>query len=323
MSGQLQVPQTSYLHIPAAYAAHLGGLRWSGPGDAVEHEDGTTFALTHEIALFLEGFVASRRLIHFGFVLHLLHLLGQGKHSVSTQVLPLRRAFQDTGRSLRNAGALCAELCRSVPPVAEPIDLDFSSRLWVTNSSLMSLLCAASEAGAFENVAEAPPLDPLAFEGRVLTALANYSTEELHHWFRHGCGPVKKRSEAIAQALDTVRPRTLGSVLAELSRRRRLAGAVPLVSQMVSALAVPPRKLTPPNLPLGGYADVTTRGQPEQLLPSQFALDDLEFVRRFAGNELLFFRREEPQVQLREELVLLLDQGVRTWGDVRLVLSAA
>src|SRR5262249_46564648 len=40
-------------------------------------------------------------------------------------------------------------------------------------------------------------------------------------------------------------------------------------------------------------------------------------------NELLYFRREEPQAQTREELVVLLDQGVRTWGDVRLVLTAA
>src|SRR5262249_9229873 len=76
-------------------------------------------------------------------------------------------------------------------------------------------------------------------------------------------------------------------------------------------------------LPIGGYADVTTRGLPEQLLPSQFAVEDLEFVRRFAQNELLYFRREEPTSQIREELLLLLDQGVRCCGVVRLLLSAA
>src|SRR5205823_4691807 len=56
---------------------------------------------------------------------------------------------------------------------------------------------------------------------------------------------------------------------------------------------------------------------------SQFALDDLEFVRRYAEKELLYFRREEPHARTEEELIVLLDQGVRTWGDVRLVLSAA
>src|SRR5262249_11813381 len=33
--------------------------------------------------------------------------------------------------------------------------------------------------------------------------------------------------------------------------------------------------------------------------------------------------REEPHAKTREDLVVLLDQGVRTWGDVRLVLAAA
>jgi hypothetical protein len=52
-------------------------------------------------------------------------------------------------------------------------------------------------------------------------------------------------------------------------------------------------------------------------------MDEIEFLRRFAQNELLYFRREEPETQVREQLVILLDQGVRTWGVVRLILSAA
>ncbi len=86
---------------------------------------------------------------------------------------------------------------------------------------------------------------------------------------------------------------------------------------------MPPRRLDHSELPVGGYADVTTRGQPERLLPSQFAVDGLEFVRRFAEKELLYFRREEPFDSTREELVVLLDQGVRTWGGVRLALAGA
>ena len=62
---------------------------------------------------------------------------------------------------------------------------------------------------------------------------------------------------------------------------------------------------------------------PEQILPIQFALDDEEFLRRFAERELLYFHREEPRQPTTEEIVLLLDQGVRTWGDVRLVLAGA
>src|SRR5262249_14909615 len=125
------------------------------------------------------------------------------------------------------------------------------------------------------------------------------------------------------RAVPPGQPRTLRRILAHLVQQRRLAGAVPFVAQMVSALALPPRRLADRELPMGGYADVATRGHPEQLLPSQFAVDDLEFVRRFAEKELLYCRREEPHTRVDEELVLLLDQGVRTWGEVRLVLGAA
>src|SRR5262249_56767605 len=118
------------------------------------------------------------------------------------------------------------------------------------------------------------------------------------------------------------KPHAVAGALANLAQRERFAGAVPFVSQLVSALALPPRQLAHRELPVGGYADVATRGHPEQILPSQFALDDLEFLRRFAEHELLFFRREEPHNQTREDLVVLLDQGVRTWGDVRLLLTA-
>src|SRR5207253_6964181 len=83
------------------------------------------------------------------------------------------------------------------------------------------------------------------------------------------------------------------------------------------------RRLAREEIPVGGYADVATHGQVEQILPSQFALDDLEFVRRYAERELLYFRREEPNQRTKQEMVVVLDQGVRTWGEVRLLLSAA
>ena len=54
---------------------------------------------------------------------------------------------------------------------------------------------------------------------------------------------------------------------------------------------------------MGGYADVTTNGPPDRLLPSQFALDEWDFLRRYADHELLYFRREEPHTRTRHELV--------------------
>ena len=48
----------------------------------------------------------------------------------------------------------------------------------------------------------------------------------------------------------------------------------------------------------------------------QFALEPMEFLRRLAEHEMLYFRREEPHERVSEDLVVLLDQGVRTWGPV-------
>lgn len=304
-----------YYHVlPEEYCRHLGGLRWSPNHDAVETEDGRTFALVSEIGLFLEGFAASRRLIHFGFVLHLLHLLGKGQAPHPARAEWLFCTFHETGRPLRNAGAFFAELCRHVPAVADPFR--FNANEWLVQSSILWFYRVPAEE-------EVPPLSPAAFEDHVLRRLEAYQPKELKYWLRHGRGPIKESGEKIVREVVAVPPRALTDVLAELTQRERLAGAVPYVSRLVGALALPPRRLARNELPMGGYSDVATRGLPEQILPSQLALDDLEFLRRFAANELLFYRREEPHAQTKEELLLLLDQGVRTWGDVRLVLAAA
>jgi hypothetical protein len=161
------------------------------------------------------------------------------------------------------------------------------------------------------------------FHDRVAARLRALTDFEVRHWLRNGIGPQDLPAEEIADEL-TRKPPSIGEFLdAALKDRARLRAAVPLVRRFVSALSLPPRRHTPPRLPIGGYADVTTRGDPERLLPSQFALDPDEFVRRFAEHELLFFRREDPHERKREHLALVVDQGVLTWGPVRLALGAA
>ena len=138
-----------------------------------------------------------------------------------------------------------------------------------------------------------------------------------------GSATAEGRSARRARRSRGDRRRACSATLADLERRPRLAGAAPLIAPLAGALALPPRRLAQAEQPTGGYADVTTRGLPEQILPGQFALDPEEFLRRFAERELLYFHREEPHAPTAEELVIVVDQGVRTWGDVRLVLAAA
>jgi hypothetical protein len=311
-----------YLLIPRDYCQLLAGLRWSYTGEAVEYENGNTFVFGAEIAKFLEGFTSLRPLIPFPYVLHLFHLLGYGRSEPPCEALELRKTFRYFGKPLRNAGALCAVLCRYIPALADSVDVkEICHRL--SCSALMPVLYLGRLVEDPDGNAETPPLKSAVFEARVLTVLAALTPQELSHWLRHGCGPVPDKGESIAREVLAMKPRTLDGILATLAQTPRLTGAIPFVSQLVSALALPPRKLVEHELPMGGYADVATRGDPERILPSQFAMDELEFVRRYAENELLYFRREEPHTQTREQLVVLLDQGVRTWGIVRLLLGAA
>ncbi len=197
----------------------------------------------------------------------------------------------------------------------------------------MALVCARLREKAFPvhwftgtlngiaNAGEEPPHTLIEFEQHVRAGLMQLSDDELQAWLISGRGKVTCAGEALADKQPPPQPG--GSVLEELLKRPRLAGAAGYMPQMVLALAVPPRRQTPETLAVGGYADVITHGNLERLLPSQHALDDLEFIRRFTENELLFFKREEPPAHARQEIVVVLDQGVRTWGDVRLVLTAA
>lgn len=307
-----------YLQIPADYFTRMGfGLRWSANGEAVEFDDGRTFAFSAEALGFVEGFASRRPLIHFGYVLQLLWMLRRNWITPGEpgEVHRLHAAFCATAKPCRNAGAFFATACADLPAVADPPSAkDVEVRL------TLGRLFASPDSNA--GAGERPPLGPAAFEAKVLHATAAFDNEALWHWFRHGRGPLRQEAAAVAEAVRR-RPQSLAGALDDTARGRRLAGAVPFVEQLAGALALPPRRLARPEMPLGGYADVTTRGGPEQILPGQFALDGLEFVRRYAERELLYYRREEPHERTREELVVLLDQGVRTWGSVRLVLAAA
>jgi hypothetical protein len=308
-----------YLRLPGAYCDFLGGLRWSAEDDVLEFRDGTHFAFTEQVALLLEGFASGGRLVHIGFILHLLDALSHADSSRGKLGKYLGAAFADTGRQLRNAGAFCAFLCQGIPEVVGEVEV--RQVLECLRDPARRLRRDSTPAHDVFYLSELPPLDPGVFENEILARLNTVTLEELHFWMRHGRGPLGKAGKELAQVLPP--PRTLAGALAALLERPRLAGARPFVTQLVSALALPPRRRSQPEMPLGGYADVTTSGQPHRLLLSQFALDELDFLRRFADHELLYFRREEPHSHTRHELVVLLDQGVRTWGDVRLVLGAA
>jgi hypothetical protein len=298
--------------IPTGYGTDLGGLWWSSNRDAIERRDGTTLAVVDEVCAVLQGALAKTPVPPFAFVLHLLHLMKRGGPGADH----LRAAFEATRGAAargRNAGALIAELCRPLPHAA--------GGLTGAEVGLALRYLRLAEPECPPDRVEEPSLTRAEFERRVTERLVRFDHTTLVHWFAHGCGPSGAGAR-LSKPVESL-PERVARLLTHARRRERLVGAAALVSALDAALALPPRGHPPEALPVGGYCDVTTRGDPGRLLPGQFALDPDEFVRRFAANELLYFQREEPHAAVRPERVIVLDQGVRTWGSVRLALTAA
>jgi len=316
-------PYLEYLAILPPDVEWLGGLYWSESGDAMLFRDGRTFAMTGQMVVFLEGFASQRSLLPFSQMLVLMRLLGFGGDSAdsSEHDLPpvLIAQFRKAGYPIRNASAFCGVLCQSLTPSRRiPRGGAQSLVRWLRESPSLSCLRIG-----LTTAPEVPERDHSAFVKLFLERWDTIAPEVREHWLKHGHAPVEQEAEVIADEVKTKPPTLSESIDERMKQSDRLRDGVPHVDTFVSALSLPPRRLEDPDLPLGGYADITTRGQPDQILPSQFALDGLEFVRRFANHELLYFRKEEPHNPQSEQLVVLLDQGVRTWGVVRLALSAA
>ncbi|MCB9895978.1 MAG: hypothetical protein H6839_16210 [Planctomycetes bacterium] len=304
--------ELNWLQIPHPYVAQLGGLQWSPACDAITDDEGNTLLLSHSLAQFIEG-AGANGLVHFAFVLHFLKRLLTADEATGYE--QLRKAWAAQSGNLRNAGALFAELTRALPRV--PAELN--QRQLCTQLRQQTGLAQIHH---LSRCATTPPLSPEGFEQHLVRMLAGLSAEDLRHWLRHGRGP---RPDGDLPPIDLLPPpaRTTGGFLDEALKRKRLAGVAPFVDQMISALTLPPRRVLHSELPVGGYSSVTNRGHPDQILPGEFAVDELEFLRRYAENELLYWRREEPQSQVREDMIVLCDQGVRTWGEPRLALTAA
>src|SRR5262249_30691051 len=158
-----------------------------------------------EIARFLEGLLSGEGShLAFGFVLHLLYLIGLGSRAKApgadavppaTRIAERFRALgnQAVGARLRNAGALCGWLCREIPGVAAPPDLAEVLALlngggWVPQY-VTEMVAAHPMLGTID-YAEQPGLEAGEFEARFLRALEALSDEEIQHWLKHGRGPV-------------------------------------------------------------------------------------------------------------------------------------
>src|SRR5262249_41934196 len=145
--------------------------------------------------------------------------------------------FRALGCPLRNCGAFCGWLCRSLPRCAAPPDLASVCEILTGGNWVPQIVLSHPMLGAMDQ-AEEPALEPEEFEGWSRAALEGSPAEEIRHWLRHGCGPAGEPLERLVP----VRPRATAQTIAELESRPRLAGIGRLVSRLEGALCLPPRR---------------------------------------------------------------------------------
>ena len=126
-----------------------------------------------------------------------------------------------------------------------------------------------------------------------------------------------------AAAPNPTTPAPANSLLEQLADDPRTAGLARLARQLQASLHVPARSEAAGELPLGGVADLSTRGSLDRLLLSELAHDDLTLLARLANHEALYWRREEPPRPAAPTQVLLLDTTLRLWGTPRVFGLAA
>jgi len=149
-------------------------------------------------------------------------------------------------------------------------------------------------------------------------AFAELTRESLEMRLRTGLDAVPRPVPLPLPAAVRVR-----QVLAELRADAEHAGLARLVRDFMAAIQLPRRLAEQDEMPVGGFADITNRGNPNRLLLSELAHDDLTLAVRIAMNEALYLRREPPAKQPPSTLAVLLDSGVRQWGVPRVLATAA
>jgi hypothetical protein len=112
-------------------------------------------------------------------------------------------------------------------------------------------------------------------------------------------------------------------LLRQLLSDPKTEGVARLTQRLVAALHITMHTAAVGNLPLGGYADISTRGDFDRLLLSELAYDDALLTARLVNNEALYLRREEPPDQVQRQRIILLDTTLPMWGLPRVFAVAA
>lgn len=89
-----------------------------------------------------------------------------------------------------------------------------------------------------------------------------------------------------------------------------------------SLISLPRKPSEPDDLQIGGVSDISNRGNPERLLMTELAADPDLLIARIANGQALYLRRESPPKPRPHIRDILIENGIRCWGEQRLTILA-
>ncbi len=119
---------------------------------------------------------------------------------------------------------------------------------------------------------------------------------------------------------DTPAPKT--DLVDELLQSYKTFAVGSLIRWLWSGLNIPVHSTLPSQQPLGGFSDLTNKGDFDKLLVSEFAYDDLLFLSRLANNEALYIHREVPPTHNNLQRLILIDATLKNWGNPKAIAFA-
>ncbi len=319
--------------------------RWADQGDVLAWRDGTTVAFRGEVISILESLVP-HGWPPFGALVWVLaacrgklpaqvggsvpfYALGESDPPDSPQLnfgdlgARLRHMHSVVETGLETIAGLPAELRSSPKAKAVLVEMVFG-RAWKEGGQIdffgavLEVLRSGFLTDAMLNDPGAPPPGESSEWSVLHAGLARLTPESIALRLRTGLDVLP-----LAAALPLPPAVRVRALLEDLRADAAHAGLARLVRDIMAAIQLPRRLSELDEMPVGGFSDITNRGNPDRLLLSELAHDDLTLAVRIALNEALYLRREPPARQPPSTLTLLLDSGVRLWGVPRVLAAAA
>lgn len=324
------------------YAAPPPGCfwKWSVGFDAIEWRDnGSTLTLWPEVHTVLERFGTGNGLPRFGSLLLLMAACRQdwpetaprlrtvfatllapetpGPDVVSNGAIDSLLELMDTVHRLpRELRSGPAALCHLATAVFEGGPYSISEKESELILSDLALAGPASLAGTSPGLSAKAQL--LRDCRALLTGLKRHDARSLENLLRTGLEDTALQPAELTPAL--AEKAGTGVLLDTLAATGGESGAVAAVARRAIAMMNFPGHLSsPPDLPVGGIADITNRGTIDRLLPGELAWDDLVLAARLVHNEALYFRREIPPMNVAVSHTVLLSRELRLWGQGRVL----